>query len=270
MNSATHRSHEPKTSPFKKRRKRLRPDQWKVQFKRFLRNNPTFERGFNRIVKAGCEEGEILELLYGACYSLPDEAIAFKKSIKHEIREARRIASEAQLLAQQVQEMNAFALAGRDLEEDLFCVKDERGTRFVPFANFAVLPQLLRDYSQRLNVLGEAMPDLNEMDLKGPELAILAVYIHEVTRETPYLVLSQLLQAADEFLSRVRYRSPDAVRKLIKRYKRDHPHAWAIVEELIVAYVSRTRSSSPDPAFWGDLYERLYDPSVDDIVRKKP
>ena len=246
-------------------------DQWIEEFRKFLERQPGFERVLARIVRAGCEEATILELLYDECYTNPCQTIEFKKSLQDEIREARRLADETESLAHRVQRMNEFVLAGIDLEENLFLIKTEDGKAAVPVSNFDYLPQLLCYYSQRLRLVAESKPDLEEIDNRGPELTILGVYIREITGDMPYKVQRDLLEAANIFLDQSSYQSAEAIRKRLERYKIHHPHAYQVAEESIAAYVARRKAHAPEePHFWETLYENLYGPQTDDIIKKQP
>ena len=252
--------------PFKKpTQQRLSDEQWRAGFKQFLLQNPSFGRVFDGIIRAGCEEKEVLEFLQVMSEESPSALWA--KDLRHIVREADRIAHEAEALVHRIEQMNKHLFIGVDLE-DSFYVFDARNQKIVvPAADFDYLPRLLGYYSQRLKDLVADSPNLSWLDARGPELALLGVYIREITGTAPYLVISNLLHAVNEFLSRNIYQSGDAIRKILERYKRRHPHAYETIEESIVAYVQRRKDRLPaEPDFWESLYERLYDSKTDDIL----
>jgi hypothetical protein len=257
--------------PFKRKRKRMRLAEWKIQFKVFLQHHRTWERVLTRIVQAGCAEDAILELVYDECYTDPNPTAGFVRELKEPLREAGRLAIEAESFSHRVERMNKFAVWTLDLEETFFLAKSEDKAIAVPLSAFDYLPKLLRFYSQRLRSLAESKPDLRGLDRRGPELTILGVYIREVTRKSPYKVLNNLLEAANTFLGRSKYSGEAGVEKSISRWKRDHPNAYRVAEQAIVAYVARRRlaHAPEEPNFWGTLYENLYDMKTDDIIKKQ-
>jgi hypothetical protein len=259
------------TPPFKAKRKPIYLADWKIQFKAFSKSHRIWESALAGIVKAGCEEDAILELLYAECYENPKLTVGFKKEVRDCQREAGRLAVAVDSLSGRVRRMNEFALGIRDLEENFYLAKTRDGVCAVPLSDFRNLPDVLSFYSQRLRSMAQPIPKLKGIDNRGPELTILAVYIRQLTGAMPYKVLQDLLEAANTFLDRDGFRSEEAVRKSIERWEREHPHAHRTAEEAIVAYVAgRRKGDTPqEPNFWETLYEDLYDTRTVDILKKK-
>jgi hypothetical protein len=257
---------------FKTKRKPMRFAQWKVQFKSFLQQNPSFERVLTGIVKAGCEEYAILELLRDECDTDPNPTGGFVRELKKNRGEAGRLSVEVLALSHRVERMNKFMFFTAAAGNALFLAKGEERAIAAPLSAFEHLPKLLSLYSQQLTSLSESRLDLEGLDKRGPELTILGLYIREITGKPPYEVLSSLLEAANAFLGRARYSGKGAIERSIRRWKRDHPHAYQVAREAIVAYVARRKfaRAPEEPHFWETLYENLYDMKTDDIIKKQP
>jgi hypothetical protein len=250
----------------------MRLAEFKIQFKTFLRRHGTWERVLAGIVKAGCEEDAILELLRDECDTDLSPAGGFVQELKTHLREASRLGVEVEAFSHRVERMNKFMLLTIDLDDTFFLAKLRDKAIAVPLSAFDHLPKLLRFYSQKLGSFSESKPDLEGLDKRGPELTILGLYIREVTGEAPYKVLEDLLEATNTFLARTKYSSKGGIRKSLSRWKREHPHAYQVAEQAIVAYVARKKlAHAPDePNFWETLYENLYDIKTDDIIKKQP
>jgi hypothetical protein len=257
--------------PFRVKQTQMRLTEFKIQFKTFLRRHSTWERVLAGIVKAGCEEDAILELLRDECDTKPDPTGGFVRELKKDRREAGRLAVEAQALSHRVERMNKFMFFTVAVENASFLAKGKERAIAVPLSAFDYLPKLLRFYSQQLRSVSESKLDLEELDKRGPELTILWLYIREVTGKAPYKVLSTLLEAANAFLDRNKYSGAAGIEKSLGRWKRDHPHAYQVAREAIVDYVARRKlARAREPHFWETLYENLYDMKTDDIIKKQP
>ena len=257
---------------FRTKRKPMRLAQWKVQFKSFLQQKPSFERVLTGIVKAGCEEDAILELLRDECDTDPNPTGGFVQELKKDRREAGLLAVEVLALSHRVERMNKFMFFTVAAENAFFLAKGEEKAIAAPLSAFDYLPKLLRLYSQQLTSVSESRLDLEGLDKRGPELTILGLYIREVTGKPPYEVLSSLLEAANAFLGRTKYSGKAGIERSINRWKRDHPHAYQVAREAIVAYVARRKlaHAPEEPRFWETLYEDMYDMKTDDIIKKQP
>lgn len=258
----------------KEKPKKIRIDHWKVGFKEFLRRNRGFERVFTRIRRAGAEEPEVLELLYRECYERPVEGRSAKKELRAVFDRAVKASQEAARFSREVELLNHFLLAGLDVEEDVFLLEGDSGKTFVPAGEFAYLPRLLLYFSQQVIRIPSRL-DPNQLEINGPELAILGIYVRELTGEAPFRMLTDLLEAAYAYVAECskvennRFRSVDAIRKALERYRRDHPQTYRIAEDLITSYVAKRKAGEPqDSTFWWNLYESLYDDSVKDIIRR--
>ena len=153
--------------------------------------------------------------------------------------------------------MNRFVLSGSDWKEDF---------------SFNYLPALMEHYCSRLETILKRRPDANKIELQGPEVAVLTIYVKAVTGESPYLFVKNLLQAAYECVGLEFAPSQDAIPKRVKRYEKEHPHTFARIEELVESHVAGLKEGKEAKTDFALLiYENLYatnDPRVDDIVRR--
>lgn len=121
---------------FKTKRKPMRLAEWKVQFKSFLQQNRSLERVLTRIVRAGCEEDAILELLRDECDTDPNPTGGFVQELKKDRREAGRLAFEVQALSHRVEQMNKFMFFTVAVENAFFLAKGEERAIAVPLSAF--------------------------------------------------------------------------------------------------------------------------------------
>lgn len=226
-------------------------------------------------MKAGGEEKEILDFLHAECYEGPLDRRGLRDQLREAIDTAAVLSPQADCLAQEIESVSPFLFLGVDKEKDAFMVELDGEICPVAAADLAYLPRLLRHYSRVVKELDFSGMDPNELSIHGPELAILGIYIRALTNAAPYKILRDLLEAGYEYVDQCtgtksdRFRNDEALRKALERYKREHPQAYGIAEQLIVSYVAKIKSGSPaDPEFWDRLYNRIYGKDVTDIIHK--
>jgi hypothetical protein len=119
----------------------MRLAEFKIQFETFLHRHRTWERVLAGIVKAGCEEDAILELLRDECDTDtdPNPTGGFVQELKNHLREAGRLAVEVEAFAHRVEQMNKFMLFTVDLEETFFLATNQDKAIGVPLSAFDYL-----------------------------------------------------------------------------------------------------------------------------------
>jgi hypothetical protein len=252
---------------------RLTPREWMSGFKDFIHEHPQYSNVFETLVRSGCEEDAIIEFLHMECYDRPHDKPFKRPELRDLFDKTARVALEAELLSKRAQAISWFVLSQtkRTDEEDFYVVTAEDGTeQRVPMRHYENFPMLLRSYAQLLKGVAHQKPDVSKIELQGPEVSILALYIEEVMKQSPFGIVTDLLCAATAFTGKEGNFSEDALRIRVRRYKKEHPQTVAKIEQLLKKYLARPKAK---PGTRDELtlmiYEGLYcDPEIKDIVRR--
>jgi hypothetical protein len=208
---------------------------WRVRFRRYLKNHTSAAIAMGNLVRRGCDQDVIEELLYSAtdANGSPGKNLRYQER-QYRIR-ARTLISEAEIMSRQVRFVNDFVLPEQWQEEACSVTINDRPVT-VPLEYFEYLPEILSSYSRYVaRMLGLGV-DLRAIDERDPDLMILATYLRNRTNKAPYMLLSTLLNDAYACMELDFEVSDQAVRKILQRYKGSHRHLCRMILELLSGY----------------------------------
>lgn len=234
----------------KKPSESLDQKEWIVQFRKYLRANPSYDRLFQSLIREGCQETSLLALLHCATYPELNSAKSFKQETRRLMKDARVLASETAALAQRVRGIISFFLGNTVPMDDIRLRGPFGFTAVVTEAHFACLSEFLQVFSGKLLSEVKHAPHVNLIEERGPELMALWVYLRCKASAT-YLNLAHLLECAGASVERDFNKDPEAIRKVLERYRRRQPGAFEKIVNLIARYsdaVKANRGSMPDIA----------------------
>jgi len=158
---------------------------------------------------------------------------AYKKETPHLQKEAKRFISDQPALVRLLRRLNEWHIP-EHWEGSSCRVVVNRKQVDVPLEWFEYLPEIIEAYTQFLERM-LSISDMKGVDDHEPDMAILAAYLTLKTKRAPYHELSLLVDDAHACIGWKCDRGPEAIRKTLERYKKDHPK----VQRLICDSVSR-------------------------------
>ena len=233
--------------------------QWALRFEDYVKSKaPNARQALDRLLRAGCKQVVLIELLHGECVMAPKVREGFR-------RERGKWKQRFQPLSRDIR---CVANGLRSDQENLaviealwkFTVPSSKD-RHVPEsqrASFAEkLQELLTLYAEFLEVATHSHQFVQDAAERSIELPILAAYVRGCTAKKQYPELSLLLNAAYDFQRRsLEETSPDAVRKGVKRFKKDYPSFSNRIDKLAAQYFAREKTCT-DFLDW--MYKNLSD-----------
>jgi len=258
-----------KGSRFKPKRIRLAPQEWIVKFQGILVRQPSYGNVLRRLVREGCEKRAVLEFLQAECYERHPDKKYLRSGLRELYRQRKQLAQNLENIASQIRVMNEKVLLRcENLKTDHFPCIGVNGERIsVEASEYNDLPELLRCYVQTIR----PRRDPRDLEVHGPELAMLAIYIHKMTGQIQNRSITTLLQAGYE-CSELKFSSGEqAIAKRIERYRNDHPDACKMIDRVISEYASKpTQDRESVDDFLDRLYDKAYSKEVDDIDKRPP
>lgn len=217
--------------------------EWTLEFRKYLDKDLVCGLLLRRLVRLGCQESGLLSLLHGASGIQLRGSRSFKDELRWCRRQARKVTCEAETLAHRIDQIIAYFLTYD--REGTFPLAGRFGAKVVAtHAHFECLPELLSLYARKLKYLAEHLPDVNSIDEKGPELMALWIYLQQSTNDATYETLAQLLECANASVEQEWDKGPEAVRKIVERYRKYHPRTCREIERLIAEYLEASKTDS--------------------------
>jgi hypothetical protein len=255
-----------RASPFKEKKKRLSPSEWNDKFTHFLRRNASYERVLKQLVRAGCNETVIVEFLQTECYDRQLDKPYLRSGLRELYKKREQLSQKLRVIASQIRAMNETVLGSCDLKADHFpCIGVDGRRMLVEASEYDDLPELLLCYAQTIT----PRRDARDLEVNGPEVAMLSVYIRLAGKQPPSRSIAVLLEAGFECTGQKFSSGEQAIAKRIERYRKEHPNVCRIIDRVISEYVSTPiQDREPVDNFLDRLYDETYD--ADDIDKRPP
>jgi len=248
-------------------------EEWRPPFRK--RVSTLFADSMRALLRPGCTQSDIEALIFAASGVGGNPTKEWKEMARRGRREAGRLTLEAEDLAHRVSLVNEFVMPSPLRENDRSTIRLNGKTVEVPLECFEYLPEILRSYSQFLKQFPIGA-DLRRVDDRGPELMILAAYVKGATRiKSPNRFLANLLYEASTCVGRsgpfVECQSPsEALRKILARYRRDHPRVCRRIQALLATFLAATAGDrGRSHSLLNHMRRGLADPSLL-VQRKEP
>jgi len=234
-------------------------------FRRLTARKRTTTNVLSRLRKRGCYLPLLEELLYNAVAAGERSISPLKKEARETLRRARSFLAGLDQTVMQIRLLNRNYVPDH-WEDQNFTSMINGHECLVPFEWFEYLPEIVDSYGQFVKRMA-GFSSIRTMDDRGPELVMLAAYIKMKIGRPLYDDLFLLLDNACKCLGGQFSQGPEAIRKTLTRYRKDHPKTYTVVQDCISKYeklpissrgslVDSIRKDLSDARLMMDLYHK--------------
>jgi hypothetical protein len=207
------------------------PKEWLARFHAHATRNASCRGLLSRLAREGCDITVVEELLYSAAEVCGRPMAAYKKETRQLQKEAKRFISDQPALVRLLRRLNEW-LIPEEWEGESCRVVVNRKQVDVPLEWLEYLPETIESYTQFLDRMLR-ISDMKGVDDHEPDMAILAAYLTLKTKRAPYHDLSLLVDDAHACIGWKCDRGPEAIRKTLGRYKKDHPKVQRLIGDSV-------------------------------------
>jgi len=228
-------------------------EDWGKSFRKQLKQNRLAGQGLTTLVKAGCLDGVIAELLYIEVEVGRTKRRGVVGARKEWNRRTKLLQRDLDGVADSLEWIDSYWRLSELKSEFHLVACDGEETR-VPATFVKYLPSFLRQYGRLLHLIRRS-GELPFPPTLGRVIAlpILSAYVRKVTGRPHYSEISHLLTAAHAVSGVREEPGAEAIRKSIDRFKKHRPGLSQEIDDLTSAYLKYR----PGDDYWKFVYISL-------------